>query len=460
MPIHNAIDGRDIDYDQMDEEMREFQAVIKDTVFAEKAPDAGGQIEFEHTLIAVLKLADEFSEVRFQISLTCAESLENVTVQVVAAAPLAILESDHKAGSISLVPWSIDVVGICARNGTVYVPDVVVNATYRLGSELRVVSHRIALPLATFCTPVEPDGEELAMQYTIAAQQSASIADVLGQDFPGLDPGHSVAQFALCDGSTVTIESPEGSGAYRIAGRELGSIWLLAQAVCKGLTAHFRGKQIELKLVSNREDDDATKKSGNLGSLRAGQTNMLLMEEYLLVLEERFQRRTEVDVVCNELTAQAKQIAAIQKQLLIRFRDKTPTPLKHLDDLMVTAHESLMVLTEHAVTAKERLTAVSSRLAAATLGLLLLAKLSFKLGKDAYELLEAAFGPYSIHSTDQGWEERTDAALLELLKRSLANKAHDPNSILAFSAPKDIAKLKQHVVKLCAKLGDGLQLQL
>ena len=457
MPIHNAVDGRDVDYDLMDEEMREFQAVIKDTVFAEKAPDAGGQLEFEHTSIAVLKLDDEFSEVRFQISLTCADSLDNVTVQVVATAPLVIQESDHKAASIGVVPWSIDVVGVCARNSMVYVPDVVVNATYRLGSELRVVSHRITLPLTTFCTPVEPDGKALPMQCTIAAQQAAAIADVLEQEFPGLDPGHSMVQFELCDGSSVTIESPEGSGAFRIAGHELGSMWLLAQAVCKGLKAHFRGKEIELKLVGNHEDDDATKKSGNLGALRAGQTNMLLMEEYFEVLDERFQRRTEVDVVCKELAAQAKQIQAIQKQLLIRFRDKTPTPLKHLDDLMVNAHERLMVLSEHAVTAKERLAAVSSRLAAATLGLLLLAKLSFKLNKDADELLEAAFGPYSVHAADQGWEERTDAALLALLKRSLTNKVQDLNITTAFSTPADTVKLKQHVAKLCAKLGDGLQ---
>lgn len=59
----------------------------------------------------------------------------------------------------------------------------------------------------------------------------------------------------------------------------------------------------------------------------------------------------------------------------------------------------------------------------------------------------------------QGWEERVDAALMQLLRTVLAKSARDTSSIPgALTLPTDASRLKKHIQLVCERLSKGMKL--
>jgi len=162
----------------------------------------------------------------------------------------------------------------------------------------------------------------------------------------------------------------------------------------------------------------------------------------------------------DELTKRAHQFRVIEKRLLVRLKDRNPAPLQNLELLFEGTYQQLLELADATDNAQQQLKFHGTRLSAGTRLLLLLIRLRFQLDADDAALLEAHLSPLVDETPDQGWEERTDAALAHLLRTGLAKSSKESSSAAAahqLTRPADAAKLKKHITLVCDRLHKGLR---
>ena len=115
----------------------------------------------------------------------------------------------------------------------------------------------------------------------------------------------------------------------------------------------------------------------------------------------------------------------IQKRLLVRVKDRNPAPLANLELLFDGTYAQLMALAEQAETAQQQRRFYATCLSAGTRLLLLLLRLRFSLDEEDFSLLSGHLTPLVDETPDQGWQERTDAALTHLLRTGLSKNGRE-----------------------------------
>nr|CAD7411732.1 unnamed protein product [Timema cristinae] len=149
----------------------------------------------------------------------------------------------------------------------------------------------------------------------------------------------------------------------------------------------------------------------------------------------------------DELGLRATQYRAIQRRLLTKFKDKTPSPISHLGTLLATTHGLILETADQFEQSMQGLQQASCQLTCTCQLIILLLKMMDTASSEDFSDLEAALSS-SVHDFhEQGWEDVTDAALCFLLRTSLA-KSHKEKQRVTNStveAMKDTTKLKKHV---------------
>ena len=88
----------------------------------------------------------------------------------------------------------------------------------------------------------------------------------------------------------------------------------------------------------------------------------------------------------------------------------------------------------------------------------MLLALRFRLDDENRGALDAHLSPLIHTFSEQGWEERTDAALAHALRTSLGKGGAAGAGALApppLSAPTDASKLKKHITVMCDRISKG-----
>eukprot|EP00941_MAST-03F_sp_MAST-3F-sp1_P002572 g2572.t1 len=174
-------------------------------------------------------------------------------------------------------------------------------------------------------------------------------------------------------------------------------------------------------------------------------------------IDDHFTMRQRVKEQTKILENRAEQFRCVQKRLLVRYKDRNAPPLNSLDSLLKVTYEQLMAMgKEFKETQKDMSSA--SRLLSVTIRLfLLLAKYRFHMKNDDFVVLQATISPLIDDNEQQGWEERTDAAVVYLLKTVLAKNRKE--GTVSTAAPitlmKKTSKLKKHITILCDRLSKG-----
>lgn len=130
------------------------------------------------------------------------------------------------------------------------------------------------------------------------------------------------------------------------------------------------------------------------------------LELFFTDVDTHFDLRHEVEHYVKHLDTQAQQIRVVQKRLLARFKDKTPAPLDHLNQLLEASYDALLELTTVLEDAEARLRIASDTLAASTRTILLLIRLRFRLDPAQAMLLVSAMDAETVHASEDGWEVR------------------------------------------------------
>jgi len=265
----------------------------------------------------------------------------------------------------------------------------------------------------------------------------ALFDDVLNAPSGGADMASKAApnvlSFQYLSGPDVTILLSKNAGRYRLQSGSFEALWLLASELRRRLISALPGVEVSFN-------------------------EPLPLQEYFDLIDTHFAHRLALVAQHKDLEARAQQFRVVQKRLLVRFKDRNPSPLSNLDLLLSGTFDQLMALAAQAEETQAELARASANLSCGTQLINLLITLRFELDAANAEALSAYLSPRVEDSLDQGWEERTDSALTHLLRFTLGKSSKDNAASMALppmAMPQDVTKLKKHITVMCDRLSKG-----
>ena len=165
----------------------------------------------------------------------------------------------------------------------------------------------------------------------------------------------------------------------------------------------------------------------------------------------------------QQLEQRAGQFRAIQRRLLTKYKDMTPSPLTNMDQLLEETYRRLMSQADALSEEDRRLERSAAQLSCALRLLMLLTRLSQALTADEAELLTAAVSWRPARSQEQGWHETADCAAGYLHRAVQQLEGRVAVSAAPLAMPQETTKLKRHlalllekVLKAGARIGDSV----
>uniref|UniRef100_A0A8D0CJV1 Bardet-Biedl syndrome 9 n=1 Tax=Scleropages formosus TaxID=113540 RepID=A0A8D0CJV1_SCLFO len=397
------VDAREINYEEVDAEMKALQKIIKEAVRTQE---------------------------RLQCRLTVQSPKLNVCVQP----PLAVTQEQFVLDSMGKNKYEICVYDFsCASLPSSPFTGVP-----------RVAQCKFTLPLRLVCLPSAPSKNS---KYKITIDTNKPPVS-LGDIFPEFvekseEKEGNVLAFQLIAGSTVTVQASKTSQRYRIQSDTFEDMWLVTKELLQRFDTFFAKQGVK--------------------DFRNSFAGPIPLQEYFETVDHHFELRVNAEKYQDLLSERAVQFRAIQRRLLTRFKDKTPAPLQNLDTLMEGTYRQVIALADAAEENRALLCQAFARLRSATHLLITLLSLWQGLSADQTSILEATLLPLLQDTPQLGWEECVDAAVSHLLRTCLSRSPKDQALSLStsqLSMPKDTARLKKHITLLCDRLGKGGRLSL
>ncbi|XP_069870360.1 protein PTHB1 isoform X2 [Dipodomys merriami] len=446
------IESRELNYDELDVEMKELQKIIKDF----KSQGVWPTTEREDDLEVSVTVSPNFDSVSQAIDVELGTDLvPSITVKVtlqnrvvlqkaklsVYVQPPLVLTCDQFTFEF-MEPEMTSTVAFSVYLRRSYTPselegNAIVSYTRPTGIP-RVIQCKFRLPLKLVCLPDQPS-KTASHKLTIDTNKSpVSLLNL----FPGFanqseDDQVNVLGFRFLGGSRVTLLASKTSQRYRIQSEEFEDLWLITSELILRLKEHFEKQGTK---------DFACSFSGSLP-----------LQEYFELIDHHFELRINGEKLEELLSERAIQFRAIQRRLLTRFKDKTPAPLQHLDTLLDGTYKQVIALADTVEENQDNLLQSFARLKSATHLVILLIGLWQKLSAEQIAILEAAFLPLQEDTQELGWEETVDAAIAHLLKTCLSKSSKEQalNLSSQLSMPKDTSRLKKRITLLCDRLAKG-----
>ncbi|XP_073665914.1 protein PTHB1 isoform X5 [Tursiops truncatus] len=396
------VESRELNYDELDVELKELQKIIKDV---NKSQGVWPMTEREDDLKVSAVVSPNFDSVSQSTdvevgadlvpSVTVKVTLQNrVTLQKIRLSvyvqPPLVLTCDQFTFEF-MAPEMTRTVGFSVYLKGSYLPselegNAVVSYSRPTGIP-RVSQCKFRLPLKLICLPGQPS-KTASHKLTIDTNKSpVSLLSL----FPGFanqseDDQVNVMGFRFLGGSRVTLLASKTSQRYRIQSEQFEDLWLITNELIIRLQEYFEKQGIK---------DFACSFSGSMP-----------LQEYFELIDHHF-----------EVISLADAVEENQDNLFQSF----------------------------------------TRLKSATHLVILLIGLWQKLSADQIAILEAAFLPLQQDTQELGWEETVDAAISHLLKTCLSKSSKEQalNLSSQLSIPKDTSRLKKHITLLCDRLAKG-----
>ncbi|XP_015865412.1 protein PTHB1 isoform X1 [Peromyscus maniculatus bairdii] len=451
------VESRELNYDELDVELKELQRIIKDVKSQGVWPMTDREEDLKVSAVVSSSLdsvsqatnvevgADSVPSITVKISLQNRVVLQKVKLSVYVQPPL-VSTCDQFTFDFT-APDMTSIVAFSVYLKRSYLPselegNVVVSysrPTDRNPDGIpRVIQCKFRLPLKLICLPGQPS-KTASHKLTIDTNKPPIGLPSLFPDFANQsdDDQVNVMGFRLLGGSRVTLLASRTSQRYRIQSEQFEDLWLITNELILRLQEYFEKQGIK---------DFACSFSG-----------CIPLQEYFELIDHHFELRINGEKLEELLSERAVQFRAIQRRLLTRFREKTPAPLQHLDTLLDGTYKQVIALADAVEENQDKLLQSSAGLRSATHLLILLVRLWQKLSTDQTAILEAAFLPLQEDTQELGWEETVDAAVAHLLKTCLSKSSREQalNLSSQLNTPKDTSRLKKHITLLCDRLAKG-----
>lgn len=238
-------------------------------------------------------------------------------------------------------------------------------------------------------------------------------------------------------GTEATIQISKSACRCIVQASEFASMWIVAQELCLRLMEHFQSEGDQEPFTISYQDS-------------------LPLHDYFALMDDHFALRKHLEELRNDLADRTQQYRVLQKRLLVRFKDRNPSPLNHLDSLLGLTFEQVIQLTDAIDDVERALRTVSCHLSAGTELVLLLVRFRFELDQENFRVLRLHLSPEMSDTVEQGWEEQVDASLIHLLRTSLARNAKDRATLPPpMKVPSDTLKLKKRITNVVDRLASG-----
>jgi len=464
-------EGKELNYEEMDEEHRRLLSIIREsTTDAKVEPNDIVQIRVQvptklegssgHSNTSNLEDEDaprsslRSLTVRVFVSFSGQLSLENVHLTVKVPTPVMCHQDSFLIPTLAgatqtpvIIPVTLTAGSTCIPSSTSF--SIMAAYTSRNG-EPRTATCEVQLPLVLFATvvgPVKNAGHKITLDTNRMPPQLTSIfEDIVMQSPSGTEhaAAGNVLTFQYYNGADVTIIVSKTAGRYRLQSSRFEALWLILHELVQRLKQYFAS------------DESSTGDEPFVVSFQEA----LPLQDFFSIVDRHHAVRSQYVATNTQLGYRAHQFRAIQKRLLLRFKDKNPVPLSHLDSLLEGTFHQLNQEASAMESLQNALHEVQSQLAAAVQMIILLIQLRFGLDESSAKILHSYIAPSVCDTLDQGWEECTEAAVTTLLKTLLAKSAKESIATgqQSLQPLADTGKLKKHISVMCERLARGARL--
>eukprot|EP01116_Phalansterium_solitarium_P017832 TRINITY_DN4501_c1_g1_i1.p1 TRINITY_DN4501_c1_g1~~TRINITY_DN4501_c1_g1_i1.p1 ORF type:complete len:206 (+),score=84.42 TRINITY_DN4501_c1_g1_i1:291-908(+) len=185
------------------------------------------------------------------------------------------------------------------------------------------------------------------------------------------------------------------------------------------------------------------------------------VHDYALLVNEFIQERNAAAGCAAAVALRAEQLRAIQKRLLVRYRDKNAVPLGALDLLLEAAYQQLQLATSAAQANEGALATAARRLATGSETLVQFVRFRCRLEPGAWRLVRSCLcadlpqliGGGSNDASTIGWLETATSALEHLLSQTDAGQQQPPRQPLR--RMEDSSQFVRALTTLCSRLAAG-----
>lgn len=166
---------------------------------------------------------------------------------------------------------------------------------------------------------------------------------------------------------------------YRIQSESFDSIWLIAQELVLRLNTYHSKQSHDVQITYNEP---------------------LPTDELRIVIDRHLELRKSLEVMSQNLEQCCVQFRAIQKRLLTKFKDKSPTSLDNMDALLEATYRQISTLAEKCLTTKREISLITNSLNCMSSLYVLLLSLVFKFSKEGQEIMNAVMTTHIADTAD------------------------------------------------------------
>jgi len=463
-PNVEVVESKELNYEEMDNEHRKLLTVIREAT-AESKTEPSDRVTMRVQVAPSVDIENEEEEgtahewkfrslqLKLFLSYGGRDEIEDLAVSFNCSSPFSFgqdsITMPHMRGGGSTTPVAVP---LTLRLAEPILPSSrVISFTSSFVtkmSEPRTSTCSFRVPFRLVARAVQPIKQASSKVTIDTNREPTQIMEVFqdlvdGTTLAENSGGANVLSFQFNNGEDATILVSKAAGRYRIQGSSFPALWLVVEELAERLSQTFK---------NTLPGDEKFRISFEEG---------LPLPEYFELIDNHFSIRQRIDKLQKALEDRAHQYRAIQKRLLVRFKDRNPTPLNNLDGILGDTFTQIMEASRTIDKLESELTVASKQLECGTRLMNLLIKSKFGLDNSSYEVLESYLSPHVVDVQDQGWEETTDASMTYLLRTALARSGKDNAAIPSGNMQQmtDTTKLKKHITLVCDRLTKGGSLE-
>jgi Bardet-Biedl syndrome 9 protein len=490
-PVSNPIptmESKEVDYAELESEHRKLQAFIRQTQAQGKQEPSDKLLIRAQVPIAIDQDGYDGNRqrkvtVKIYLGFTGEDvALSDVTLNVNVQQPLTVQNSNvvslgNIRGGSQHTPI---IVPIVILGGDSCIPSSLqcdVMAVYTTpNGESRTASCTFSLPFS-LTGHIVPQKKSATFKLTIDTNRGALGTDQIFEDLmEGTDAEwrSSATQnsitFQYNDGSDVTMLVSKNAGRYRIQSGTFDALWLFTSELVRRIKAYFaqqeqmksqqekqsKGKARKVDDDDFEEHEEETKPDDKAFSITFDEG--IPYRPFFDVVDQHLESRWGVSRENEKLTNLAAQIRSVQKRLLIRFKERNPTPLNNIDLLFEDTYRRIIDCSKKMEDHQANLKKSTASLSCAISMILLLVQIKHNLPERDIQVLKEYLSPNVNDCEEQGWEEMTEASVNHLIRTG--SKAANAKELVAsvtttLEMPKDTSNLKRVIVSLNNKIQTG-----
>jgi Bardet-Biedl syndrome 9 protein len=177
----------------------------------------------------------------------------------------------------------------------------------------------------------------------------------------------------------IVQTAKSGANRYRIQCKTYEQMCLIVHEFVKRLYAYHATGSIG--------GGGGNSNSNSARELNIAYNESLPTEALMATVERHLSLRHKLDELRAVIEHASAQFRAVQKRLLIKFKDKSPASLENMDALLEATYRQILAASDQFLDAKRELSAAANSLNCVSSLYALLASLSFKLNKQDVEIL-------------------------------------------------------------------------